>query len=117
VLVLDHLVHSFNDLRDPGYLHYGYLRIFDDVVRWKLRDKPAPRLLFLGGGGYTLPRYIEASCPTCVIDVVEIDPAVTSAASSSPPTSTPSAPCSAGGTSRWPANGRPRSPTRRPRSW
>lgn len=77
VLVLDHLVHSFNDLRDPGYLHYGYLRIFDDVVRWKLREKPAPRLLFLGGGGYTLPRYIEASCPTCVIDVVEIDPAVT----------------------------------------
>jgi spermidine synthase len=77
VLVLDHLVHSFNDLRDPGYLHYGYLRIFDDVVRFQLRDKPAPRLLFLGGGGYTLPRYIEASCPTCTIDVVEIDPAVT----------------------------------------
>jgi spermidine synthase len=80
VLVLDHLVHSFNDLRDPGYLHYGYLRIFDDVVRWKLREKSAPHLLFLGGGGYTLPRYIEASCPACVIDVVEIDPAVTKAA-------------------------------------
>jgi len=80
VLVLDHLVHSFNDLRDPSYLHYGYLRMFDDVVRWKLREKPAPRLLFLGGGGYTLPRYIEASCPTCVIDVVEIDPAVTKVA-------------------------------------
>jgi spermidine synthase len=77
VLVLDHLVHSFNDLRDPSYLHYGYLRIFDDVVRWKLRSKPSPRLLFLGGGGYTLPRSIEASCPTCTIDVVEIDPAVT----------------------------------------
>ena len=80
VLVLDHLVHSFNDLRDPSYLHYGYLRMFDDVVRWKLREKAAPRLLFLGGGGYTLPRYIEASCPTCVIDVVEIDPAVTKVA-------------------------------------
>ena len=77
VLVLDHLVHSFNDLRDPGYLHYGYLRFFDDVVRWKLRDNPAPHLLFLGGGGYTLPRYLEASCPRCAIDVVEIDPAVT----------------------------------------
>jgi predicted membrane-bound spermidine synthase len=77
VLVLDHLVHSFNDLRDPSYLHYGYLHFFDDVVRWKLREKPAPRLLFLGGGGYTLPRYIEASVPNAVIDVVEIDPAVT----------------------------------------
>ena len=77
VLVLDHLVHSFNDLRDPGYLHYGYLRLFDDVVRWKLQTNPAPRLLFLGGGGYTLPRYIEASCPSAIIDVVEIDPAVT----------------------------------------
>lgn len=77
VLVLDHLVHSFNDLRDPSYLHYGYLKLFDDVIRWKLRGKPAPRLLFLGGGGYTLPRYIEKSIPSAQIDVVEIDPAVT----------------------------------------
>jgi predicted membrane-bound spermidine synthase len=77
VLVLDHLVHSFNDLRDPSYLHYGYLRVFDSVVRWKLRDTPRPHLLFLGGGGYTLPRYIEATVPNAVIDVVEIDPAVT----------------------------------------
>lgn len=77
VLLLDHLVHSFTDLHDPSDLHYGYLRSFDDVVRWKLRRNPAPRLLFLGGGGYTLPRYIAASIPRASIDVVEIDPAVT----------------------------------------
>ncbi|HKB80372.1 MAG TPA: fused MFS/spermidine synthase [Thermoanaerobaculia bacterium] len=77
VLVLDHLVHSFNDLRDPSDLRYAYLRLFDDIVRWKLREKPNPRLLFLGGGGYTLPRYLAASVPGASIDVVEIDPAVT----------------------------------------
>ncbi|HEX9161421.1 MAG TPA: fused MFS/spermidine synthase [Thermoanaerobaculia bacterium] len=80
VLILDHLIHSFSDMRDPGYLHYPYLRSFDDVVRWKLRTTSSPRLLFLGGGGYTLPRYIEASVPGASIDVVEIDPDVTRAA-------------------------------------
>jgi len=33
--------------------------------------------LFIGGGGYTFPRYVEASYPNSTIDVMEIDPAVT----------------------------------------
>ena len=32
--------------------------------------------LFIGGGGYTFPRFIEAAYPDAEIDVVEIDPVV-----------------------------------------
>jgi hypothetical protein len=72
-LHLDHLVHSYSDRADPAFLQYGYLRIFDEVVR----AADASRLLFIGGGGYTLPRKIEQESPRMLIDVVEIDPAVT----------------------------------------
>ncbi len=77
VLILDHLVHSFTNLRDPSYLHYGYLKVFDEILRWKESEVASPRALFLGGGGYTLPRWVSASRPGVGVDVVEIDPEVT----------------------------------------
>ena len=72
-LHLDKLVHSYSDRADPSFLEYGYLRIFDEVAR----ASGGSRLLFIGGGGYTLPRRIEQEHPRMRIDVVEIDPAVT----------------------------------------
>jgi predicted membrane-bound spermidine synthase len=75
VLQLDHLVHSYSDPDDPRYLEYGYLRIFNEVAQWAVRERPMPRFLFIGGGGYTLPRLLARS--DAEIDVVEIDPAVT----------------------------------------
>jgi predicted membrane-bound spermidine synthase len=76
-LHLDHLVHSYADLADPSFLEYGYLEIFRDVVDWTANRRPRFRLLFIGGGGYTLPRLVERHYPLAQIDVVEIDPAVT----------------------------------------
>jgi predicted membrane-bound spermidine synthase len=76
-LHLDHLVHSYSDPLDPSYMEYAYLRIFRDVVDWTAKRTPAFRLLFVGGGGYTLPRLVELEHPVAEIDVVEIDPAVT----------------------------------------
>jgi spermidine synthase len=35
------------------------------------------KVLFLGGGGYTFPRFMEAKYPKAVIHVVEIDPEIT----------------------------------------
>ena len=35
------------------------------------------RTLFIGGGGYTLPRFVELQYPNAEIEVVEIDPEVT----------------------------------------
>ncbi|MDD2672685.1 MAG: fused MFS/spermidine synthase, partial [Syntrophales bacterium] len=79
-LVLDHLVHSINDTENPLYLDYEYIRMYEEFVRWHLGGNNSPRALFIGGGGYTFPRYLDAKYPGAEIDVVEIDPAVTEAA-------------------------------------
>ncbi|GAC1461251.1 MAG: hypothetical protein PVSMB1_11660 [Gemmatimonadaceae bacterium] len=79
-LFLDHLAHSFSDRDDPSYLHYDYLRVFERAVAlWSAR-KDSLRLLFIGGGGYTLPRLVEQRYPHAQIDVIEVDPAVTAVA-------------------------------------
>ncbi len=76
-LVLDHLVHSYTDLADPLYIEYEYIRIYEEMVRWHAKKRGAFRSLFLGGGGYTFPRFIEAKYPRAETDVVEIDPEIT----------------------------------------
>ncbi len=76
-LVLDHLVHSYTDLKDPFYLEYEYIRIYEEFVRWQSGKKKSFKALFLGGGGYTFPRFIEVKYPKAEIDVVEIDPEIT----------------------------------------
>jgi len=76
-LVLDHLVHSYTDLSDPFYLEYEYIRIYEEMVRWQAEKRNPMKALFLGGGGYTFPRFMEAAYPEANIDVVEIDPEIT----------------------------------------
>jgi spermidine synthase len=61
------------DLRDPARLEFAYVRRLGDVV-----DVIAPRgrpidALFLGGGGFTLPRYLAATRPGSRSVVAEID--------------------------------------------
>jgi spermidine synthase len=77
-LVLDRLVHSYTHMEDPTYLQYGYLRIYEELVAWRSQKiGEAHRSLFIGGGGYTLPRYLDHRYSKAHIDVVEIDPWVT----------------------------------------
>ncbi len=76
-LVLDHLVHSYTDLKDPFYLEYEYIRVYEEMVRWQAKKRESLKTLFLGGGGYTFPRFIDAKYPKAEIDVVEIDPEIT----------------------------------------
>jgi spermidine synthase len=76
-LILDHLIHSYTDLNDPLYLEYEYIRIYEEMVRWQANKRQSFKTLFLGGGGYTFPRFIEAKYPKAGIDVVEIDPEIT----------------------------------------
>jgi spermidine synthase len=76
-LVLDHLVHSYTDLNDPLYLEYEYLQIYEEMVRWRAEKRKSLKALFVGGGGYTFPRMMEARYPKSEIDVVEIDPEIT----------------------------------------
>ena len=75
-LVLDTLRHSYVDLEDPQHLEFMYVRAMASALD---AVAPAPRpvdALFLGGGGFTLPRFLAASRPGSRSLVHEIDPAV-----------------------------------------
>jgi spermidine synthase len=77
-MVLDNLIHSYVCLDDPLHIEYEYERIYSDVLKWKFKKDEDFKSLTIGGGGYTFPRYMEISYPKAQIDVVEIDPEVTS---------------------------------------
>ena len=74
-LILDHLIHSYNDPNDPTYVHYGYEKVYAEMMNYL--DNPTLRVLQLGGGGYTMPRYVETIFPQAQDEVIEIDPGVT----------------------------------------
>jgi MFS family permease len=80
ILTLDRLVHSYVDLNDPTYLRYGYEKVYADVLEAMFPGDPPVSSLFIGGGGYTFPQYIEVTHPGSQIDVIEIDPGVTDTA-------------------------------------
>jgi spermidine synthase len=78
-LILDHLVHSYNSLENPNYLEYGYIKVYAEIADYLAQRVPgqAIRVLYVGGGGYTLPRHIEATYPNARQEIMEIDPGVT----------------------------------------
>ena len=75
MLVLDTLQHSYVDLEDPTYLEFGYTQVFADVVAAEAPPGPL-HALHVGGGGFTMPRYLRAVRPGSTSTVVEIDPGV-----------------------------------------
>jgi len=77
VLVLDHLIHSYNSIEDPTYIKYGYIKVYTEFIEYVAQTKPDFSILYVGGGAYTLPRYIEAKYPQAHQEVIEIDPGVT----------------------------------------
>jgi spermidine synthase len=71
---------SHVDLRDPTAIDFAYVRRFADLC-----DLLAPRgapldVVHLGGGGFTLPRYVLATRPGARNEVAEIDPGLVSLA-------------------------------------
>ncbi len=79
-LFLDNFDQSYVIPDEPKILVYEYLRVFEEIVRYHIKENPAPRVLHLGGGGYCFPRYMESVYPDSINEVVEIDPAVTKVA-------------------------------------
>jgi len=80
ILSLDNLVHSYVSGDDVTELIYDYETVYAAIVRRTAPNDHALRSLFIGGGGFVFPRYMEASYPVGAIDVAEIDPAVKLAA-------------------------------------
>ncbi len=60
----------------PNELALSYTRNY--ALAFSLRPE-AKRLLMLGGGGYSVPKYLLATRPGMTLDVVEIDPGITEA--------------------------------------
>jgi hypothetical protein len=73
-LWLDTLRHSYVDLEDPSYLEFTYTRWFGDVIDGVAPDGEPLRALHVGGGGFTMPRYLRAEHPGSTSTVLEVDP-------------------------------------------
>jgi len=74
-LWLDTLRNSYVDLADPTYLEFRYARIMADVIAAAAPAGPL-EVLSIGGGGFTLPRYLAAVRPGTRNVVLELDPGV-----------------------------------------
>lgn len=73
-LLLDDLHHSYVDLADPTHLEYGYTQWIGHAITATAPSRGAPRdVVFVGGGGFTLPRWLLATHPGSNADVLEVD--------------------------------------------
>lgn len=77
VLTLDRLVHSYTSLDNPKKLIYQYEKVGAEVLDFLSERDRNLDVFFIGGGGYTLPKYIEFLYPDAAVEVAEIDPGVT----------------------------------------
>jgi spermidine synthase len=74
LLVLDGDRHSYVDLDDPWHLEFGYAQRIAEAVATL---PPGPLdVLYLGAGGFSLPRYVAAARPGSRATVLEVDPQV-----------------------------------------
>jgi spermidine synthase len=78
-LWLDILRHSYVDLHDPKHLEARYSKVFADLIAGTRPpavaggERPLDAV-HVGGGGFTMPRYLTATYPGSDHLVLEIDP-------------------------------------------
>lgn len=75
-LLLDGAPQSHVDLDDPTHLEFEYIRRMAAMVDLAAPAGQALRVLYLGGGGLTLPRYVSSTRPGSQQRVVEVDAAL-----------------------------------------
>lgn len=75
-LVLDDLQHSYVDLDDPTRLEFTYTQRMADAVDTAFPAGGALDAVHLGGGGFTMPRWLAATRPGSTSTVLELDPGV-----------------------------------------
>ncbi|MEJ8277714.1 spermidine synthase [Pseudonocardia spirodelae] len=75
-LLLDGTAQSHVDLDDPGHLEFEYVRRIAHLVDLAAPPTVPLRVLHLGGGAWTLARYVAATRPGSVQTVVELDAAL-----------------------------------------
>jgi spermidine synthase len=72
-LLLDGAPQSHVDLADPTHLEFEYVRRMAAAIDLLTPPGRPLRVLHLGGGGLTLPRYIAVTRPASTQRVIEID--------------------------------------------
>jgi len=72
LLVLDRGHNSYVDLADPTHLEFRYLRVMVDLIDTEMPPGPLD-VVSIGGGGFTLPGYLDAIRPGTEHLVLEID--------------------------------------------
>jgi Spermine/spermidine synthase domain len=78
LLFIDGVPQSGVDLADPGYLEFEYVRRIGHVADLAFPPGQPLRVLHLGGGALTLPRYLQYTRPGSRQLVAEIDDELTS---------------------------------------
>jgi SAM-dependent methyltransferase len=76
-LLVDGTAQSHVDLGDPTHLEFEYVRRIGHLLDALDPPPPSPlRVLHLGGGAWTLPRYVAATRPRSTQRVLELDGAL-----------------------------------------
>ncbi|MFF4015703.1 spermidine synthase [Streptomyces sp. NPDC001843] len=73
LLTVDGAPQSYVDLDAPAHLEFEYARRLGYVLETVAEPGRPLDVLHLGGGAFTLPRYLAATRPGCRQDVVEAD--------------------------------------------
>lgn len=71
-LILDRVRNSYVDLQDPTFLEFRYIKLIADIIEVEAADGPL-NVVSIGGGGFTMPGYIEHTRPGSTNTVLEID--------------------------------------------
>lgn len=72
-LLLDGTHNSYVDLRDPTRLEYDYGRWIAQPINTMFPGREPLDAVFVGGGGFTLPRWLLATRPGSHAEVLEVD--------------------------------------------
>jgi spermidine synthase len=72
-LMLDNLHHSYVDLADPTYIQYSYAKWVVHAIDATALPQEPLNAVIVGGGGFTLPRWLLATRPGSHAHVLEVD--------------------------------------------
>lgn len=73
VLSLDRVYNSAIDLTDPSYLGFGYEKWIGEAIAALGSSRSPLDAVFVGGGAFGLPRWLEATRPGSRSNVLEVD--------------------------------------------
>jgi len=78
MLLMDNVRQSYVDIDDPTYLDFEYIQYFASTIDSYFEDDHRPlAVTHIGGGGLTMPRYLQAVRPGSTQIVLEPDAELT----------------------------------------